>query len=244
MSEHIFDGDPARYRSFSLRDYEAGEGGLSGVVLAYGEKIEGFNEVVRAGAFPEGARVRLWTEHGPPVIGAAEMTSVDGVYRFEAEWAPTEAGRAARTELLFLMSRGIPSDVSIGFYAEEIALGDAMTEEERATGADATIVTGRPRELSVVIEGAAPSATIERAASLAPFVFGPPREGASLGAATMNRLLAEMNAPAGARLVGFVGNAPFYEATPPESEEVDNEEPVRYGRAQLRLARLLADMEV
>ena len=192
-----------RMRLLSLRAYEATQSGLSGVVLTYGEVITGWNEVVRDGALPDGANVRLWSEHGPPTIGAAEMAAVDGVYRFEAEWAPTQQGRDAREETLFLMSRGITPDVSLGFHVNELALGDALTEEERRLGADAAIIDATPVELSMVIEGAAPSAIVERAASMARIPRGAALTG---GLAGLNRVLAVVTAAGG---IEYLASAPL-----------------------------------
>ena len=156
-------------RTLSLGKFELppdGGGAASGLALRYGTLIAGYEEVVTQGAF-EDTITRFIRGHDSvsPILGLAMLTNAGEDYNFEVEFAASQWAQDARDEVKLLMGAGLEPDVSLGFRVLEYRAGDELTAAERAIGAWGAIDKAEAHELSLVIDGAAPGAMVERAAS-------------------------------------------------------------------------------
>ena len=158
-------------RTFAMREAQEGEASpryADGIALTYGTKIEGYDEIVTPGAFDDEIVQMLRGHSGASNwIANTILTNEGGDYRFEAEFTPgSQAADDAKAEIAFFLSKGHEVDVSLGFRVTEYRMADELTAEERAMGVFGAIDKGEAKELSLVVDGAAPGAMVDRLLTL------------------------------------------------------------------------------
>ena len=158
-------------RAFTIRKAQEGEADRRtavGLALEYGTLIAGYDEVVAQDAFAD-AVVPLIRGHdgASPRVGRALLLNEGSEYRFEAERVTGSIAAAdAWAEMAYFLDRGDEVDVSLGFRVGAYRMFEELTPEEKALGARGAIDEAEAKELSIVIDGAAPGAMVSRLLSI------------------------------------------------------------------------------
>ena len=184
--------DPAAWRlplrTFSVREAQADSGNrfADGLALEYGTLIAGYDEVITQGAFEDTIVPLIRGHDGSSArVARAMLINNGGLYEFEAERVPdSQAAADAFAEMAYFLEHGDEVDVSLGFRVSEYRSGDELTPEERAMGAFGAIDKAEARELSLVVDGAAPGAMVTR-------TYRIDKEGDEAHASTDERVIAQ-----------------------------------------------------